>query len=393
MSNVYIITTESFPNGLAATQRIRCYAKSIVELGYECQVLCVNRCEDPNKPLGNIDTKGIADGCSFRYMGSSTILPPNYIEKQGYKIFDALRLILIIVYEFTNNDKVIFYSYSSLLYKVVTWFSKLKGYKVYYELNEFPTHQMNGFHMEDNDSPKELKHLYKLLCSNAGVLCISKALQNLLLKCGIPKEKTHIVNMLVNTARFEGVIKTGSEKYIGYCGNASNNKDGVDQLIKSFALVHSDYPDIKLYIMGPKQSECQNELLAAQLGIADKVVFTGMISPDDLPQMLMNATVLTLDRPANTQSKYGFPTKLGEYLSTGNPVVITRVGDIPLFLEDGISAYLAEPDNVSSFAGKMIEALRNQERAEDVGKRGKMVAEKNFSDQKVKQQLKEALSL
>jgi glycosyltransferase involved in cell wall biosynthesis len=59
------------------------------------------------------------------------------------------------------------------------------------------------------------------------------------------------------------------------------------------------------------------------------------------------------------QSTGGFPTKLGEYLATGKPVVVTKVGDIPKYLEDGVSAYLVVPDDNKAFAEKLEFVLGN----------------------------------
>ena len=50
--------------------------------------------------------------------------------------------------------------------------------------------------------------------------------------------------------------------------------------------------------------------------------FTGRTSPEVMPQILTDASILALARPNNVQSQNGFPTKLGEYLATGNPVAI-----------------------------------------------------------------------
>lgn len=95
--------------------------------------------------------------------------------------------------------------------------------------------------------------------------------------------------------------------------------------------------------------------------------------------MLKNAEVLALDRPDNLQAKYGFPTKLGEYLLTENPVVITSVGDIPKFLKDGVSALIAKPFDSEDFSSKLIWALNNREEAEIIGKNGKDIAVKSFN--------------
>ena len=90
---------------------------------------------------------------------------------------------------------------------------------------------------------------------------------------------------------------------------------------------------------------------------------------------------MALDRPDNIQAKYGFPTKLGEYLLTGNPVVITSVGDIPLFLRDGYSVLLAEPNSPNSFSAKLNWALENPDISHRIGEEGRKIAELEFDSQ------------
>lgn len=387
---IYIITTETFPYGLAATQRIKCYAKSIASLGYNCTVLCVNRCEDSNNPLGNNDIKGEIDGYRFSYLGRSTFLK-GPIRNRLNQLYDMMSLVIKILCSFTKNDCVILYSYNPFLFKLVSRLSIIKGYKFLYELNEHPSIHRRLYGIE-GESQKDLQKIRRRLNNVDGILCISNALKALLLKAGIAENRIHIVNMLVDSSRFYGIEKENVKPYIGYCGAADNNKDGVDRLIEAFSKIASAYPDLKLYIMGPKNTVCKNELLTKNLGMEERVIFTGMINPDDMPQMLVNATVLALARPESIQAKYGFPTKLGEYLLTANPVVVTAVGDIPIFLKDGVSAYLAEPDNLDIFAEKLNNALSDNN-SKEIGMKGRKVAEDCFSSVMVRSQLSKALGI
>ena len=100
-----------------------------------------------------------------------------------------------------------------------------------------------------------------------------------------------------------------------------------------------------------------------------------------MPQILKNAKVLALDRPKNKQADYGFPTKLGEYLLTENPVVVTKVGTIPDFLEDGVSALMSEERNPEEFASKICWALEHPDEAAIIGRAGAEVAMKYFNAQ------------
>ena len=121
--------------------------------------------------------------------------------------------------------------------------------------------------------------------------------------------------------------------------------------------------------------------LINDLGIHDKVVLTGVVAASEMPQILKNASILALDRPDNIQARYGFPTKLGEYLLSENPVVVTHVGDIPLFLKDSVNAYIAEPCNPKAFAEKLTEAFEYKEKASVVGLNGAATAKEHFSNE------------
>jgi glycosyltransferase involved in cell wall biosynthesis len=224
---------------------------------------------------------------------------------------------------------------------------------------------------------------FLLACRHvAGVVVISQGLRQYYIENGCNPEKVHIVNMIVDSTRFKGLQKSEANYSIAYCGSATNNKDGVNQLIKAFALVVKKYPNCKLLIIGktPSSKERFNNLeLVKMLGVENNIVFKGEVPAFDIPQLLMDADMLALDRPANIQAMYGFPTKLGEYLLTGNPVVLTRVGDIPRFLKDGESALIAEPDNPEEFASKICWVIEHPLEARWIGNNGKRVAEQHFN--------------
>ena len=284
------------------------------------------------------------------------------------------------IHRFLNRLKEgdIVYTYSlSLLTKMC---EEVNGVSVFAERTEHPEATVAFpnplLALSDAEIITTINHL-------SGLFVISNPLREYYENLGIDPSKIHVLNMTVDVERFKNIKKAACrEKYIAYCGNVSNNKDGVDILIKSFALVCKKRPDIKLFIIGktPSQTEASDNLrLIKSLGIEERIVFTGVVSSEQMPQLLKDAMVLALARPDNLQAKYGFPTKLGEYLLTENPVVVTSVGDIPLFLKDGVSALISEPSDVEMFAEKLLWALDNPGEASAVGKAGAAVAAEFFN--------------
>lgn len=257
-------------------------------------------------------------------------------------------------------------------------FLSRKDINVYYEITEHPSlGRPSGFL-----GRKGLERHFRQCKQLKQIFVISTPLRDCYIENGIDAEKVTIVNMTVDPVRFQGLVKTeGVDRYIAYCGTASNNKDGVDELLKAFAITHKTHPDVKLYIIGATPSvkdEAGNLKLIDDLAIKDAVVFTGIVPAHEMPQLLKDAEVLALDRPDSLQARHGFATKIGEYLLTGNPVVVTSVGDFPKFLQDGVSAYLSDERNAEMFASKLNQALDNPEEAAKIGECGKQVALDNF---------------
>ena len=268
-----------------------------------------------------------------------------------------------------TGDRVYVYGQANLL----PFLRKRKDIELYHETTEHPSVITLGVKFHKTTFEKYIESCLSL----DGVFVISSQLKQFFIKEGIDEDRVKIVNMTVDPNRFKGVLKRGVKDYIAYCGNATNNKDGVDKLIKSFALISERHPELLLYIIGqaPDQNEkFSNAQLANKLGIADRVVFTGTVSYDEMPQLLTDAKILALNRPDSLQAKYGFPTKLGEYLLTGNPVVITDTGDISLFLKDQESAMIADSQDDEDFAQKLDWLLEHPNEAAIIGKKGKEVA-------------------
>ncbi len=189
--------------------------------------------------------------------------------------------------------------------------------------------------------------------------------------------------MSVDLSRFhdtEKGSKAYKKPYIAYTGSFNNNKDGVDILIKAFAKIAKHFKDIHLYLAGFWHYDVEGQKqIIAQEGLNDRVTYLGKLNSDQIPSFICNADLLVLSRPDSHQAQGGFPTKLGEYLATGHPVCITKIGEIPNYLQDNVSAYLAEPGNVDSFADAMERALINRKEASNVGMRGRNIAEKIFN--------------
>lgn len=274
-----------------------------------------------------------------------------------------------------RGDKVLFLGHSELL----PWFQKMEGIKIFHEMNECPELFRLG------NGPYIIKQEEYIKCCKKldGLFVISFNLKDYFVEKGVDADKIFLYRMIVDPSRFEQLKKQELDvPYIAYCGTAINRKDGINILIQAIAEVKRYHPNVKLYIIGATPWDKDNNVnfsLVEKLELGNNVVFTGVVDAATMPQVLKNAEILVLARPDNIQSKYGFPTKLGEYLLTGNPVVVTSVGDIPRYLKDGEDVLLAMPDSPQSIADKIIWALEHKNDAMALGEKGRKTALEFFN--------------
>ena len=359
--NVKFVSRRYCP-GEAWTNRIIAYAKGLSELG--CKVSLIYLIPDKNRTRYKLDIPNVTimnlweQDCCFA---------------RKFRALSYLTNLLRINKYITKEDKVFVYNAE----KGIVWAAKKAGAQVYVEITEHPYLGAIG-----KKSMKSVDKRSRKLNQVDGISVISNSLRNYYMSIGIPESKISVVNMFVDSSRFRNIRRICTEPYIAYCGVVSYNKDGVNVLLKSFKLFLSKHPEYKLYIAGRGETpSIIDELMQYCIdeGIINNVIFMGQISPNDMPTLLVNAKMLALARPNNLQSQNGFPTKLGEYLATGNPVVVTKVGEIPKFLIHMNNGILAEPDNIEDFAQKLLWVADNYEQAKVIGLKGQELVGSSFS--------------
>lgn len=232
--------------------------------------------------------------------------------------------------------------------------ARFKRRKVIREINEWP---LSVTWSESKIKQWfEVKVLPKLF---DGFICISDALVEFCREHGRKGAKIVKIPMTVDVEAIDSVRRiveppnTQNTRKICYAGGMTEAKDGVGTLKQAWEIVKTQFSDIDLKLL----HGVSHEEAIAEMKYAD---------------------CLVLARPDSQQARAGFPTKLGEYLALGRPVVVTKVGEIPRFLEDGKTAYLVEPGSVGSLANKLQEVFADKERAEKIGLVGKEVAKTRF---------------
>ena len=131
---------------------------------------------------------------------------------------------------------------------------------------------------------------------------------------------------------------------VGYAGHLYPWK-GVDLVVEAVAAL----PDTRGLIVGGHAKEpdlARVKDLAVRLSCADRVTFTGLLPPGDVPSRLGDADVLVLPNPASAiASEFTSPLKLFEYMASGRPIVASDLPSFREILTDGSNAVLVEAGN------------------------------------------------
>ncbi|MGN6292812.1 MAG: glycosyltransferase family 4 protein [Chitinophagaceae bacterium] len=368
---IVIVSDESFFSGTAQENRQLAYARGFYESGHSVKIITLVRVDqqEERKILNDIEVEyldhkkkaGISGWQKIRTIRSSIKLCKVLRRENRQQKIDC-----VIIQTFSNISVVFAYFITRVL-KI-----KLIRDQAEYPFIHKPAYGKITLFLYT-------KYFYRFF---DGLAVVNDALMDYFKGKIRKKAKMIKFPMIVDPRRFqEESRKPTNDNYIAYCGDMRNNKDGLPLLLDAFKIISEKHTGIRLYLIGNTVGVGEADELKQQmknLELDERIVFTGRISRDEMPGYLNNATALVLSRPNSKQTEGGFPTKLGEYLATGRPVVVTKVGEIPSYLIDDTDAFLSEPD-VESFAGKLNHVLSNPEFANRVGQNGKRLAYTTFN--------------
>lgn len=366
---VFYLTGISFPNGgMASGNRVRHLCRALSKSGVPVRVLT------PFSDTGKRE-RLIIDGISFESLCNRS--DNRYLRHLAIWTVYPLR-VLRIVYKARRDHRVLLYSYvSSVVMMTIHWIiSIITRSSIAAEECEYP------FSVLLHQS--RIKQWYEsrlVPLFYDGIICISKTLQEYF-RLRIRKScKSIYIPMTVDCNLFKPAPENRvfDFDYIAYTGSMRREGGGVDVLVKAFSLIANKYPELHLVLIGKGDRKLEEALLSI-CGLRDRIhfLFTGVIPVSEMPHYIVNAKILaTLPLPTKQQEGC-FPTKLGEYLASGVPTVISMVGNPVHYLTDHENVYFVLPNDPEGTARVFDEILTDYAMAQKIGKTGQMFARQTF---------------
>jgi len=264
----------------------------------------------------------------------------------------------------TAHDTML-YSYGKVVNEFkISWVQKLKNYRLRYN----PIRNIIIRHY--------LKYVDK-------IVAVSDILRRALMNNGI-KNVVTIHNgidldswktsseSVVNFKKRHGLE---DKKIVLFVGRLSGAKGG-ENLVKAMAIVIKKCPKSVLLIAGREDSYADAiKDMARKENIAKHLIITGWLDRKEMVTAYQSSDILVF--PSVYLDPFGMNNI--EAMATQKPVIATCYGGAHEIVIDGETGYIVNPNNIYLFAEKISDLLKNESKAQAMGRRGRERVEKNFT--------------
>ncbi len=154
-------------------------------------------------------------------------------------------------------------------------------------------------------------------------------------------------------------------------------KKGIDHAIRAFASVAADFPDCRYLVVGDGPYRARLEAIAAEAGVAGRVVFSGLVAEEELVDHYRLGDVFVMpNRELANGDTEGFGLVFLEANGCGVPVVAGNAGGSPDAVSDGVNGLVVDGRDVEAITEAMRRMRADAGLREALAARGLEVAEK-----------------
>jgi glycosyltransferase involved in cell wall biosynthesis len=381
MLNILLLTHDfGFPEGYAATLRARLVSRALTDAGARVQVYCLRYSEIPPDLL-NTQASGVYQGIPFRYMNGSTTRPASFAGRRTADVRSVTSTMRSILAMRRAGTLDAVYLWSTALHwnpmsQTLLSFLNAARIPVVLELNERPWNQ--GSH------PGAIEKRLSPLRGISGAIVISDYLEKW------AAEEARYLGRDIGVIRVPILVDTDEvsqapalsprERPFVVFACPPGRTELFRFVAEAMRTVWREGIASDLVITGASFQKEQNPWtaeMAADPGVAQapgSIDWLGTVSRDTLLGLYRQASALLLPLADELNSRARFPTKLGEYLSSGTPVVASARGELLAYLKDGESVFLAGEGGAETFGRRIADVYRDPAAAAEVGENGREVA-------------------
>jgi glycosyltransferase involved in cell wall biosynthesis len=225
-----------------------------------------------------------------------------------------------------------------------------------------------------------------------GVFSISRFVTETVVATGTPRERVHTILNGIDLQGWDPQVDgTGIRREFGIPPDAPLlasvsrlfGQKGQRELLQALARVCRAQPDVRLLIVGADALEVHGRsfteelrALARELGVAERVVFTGPRS--DIPRIMAACDVFALP---SFEEPFGLVFL--EAMAMQRPVVSLNNGGTPEVVEHGRSGLLSAPYDIEALADNIVTLLGNADLRARFGAYGRSRVLESFTAERM----------
>lgn len=202
---------------------------------------------------------------------------------------------------------------------------------------------------------------------------------------GIPSAK---VSVIPNAVDIEGFQLSGDadpvlRHQLGLAGTTTVGfvgsfyaYEGLDLLLDAFPALLQKRPDLRLLLVGGGPQEANLKAQAQQLGVVDKIVFTGRVPHSEVSRYYAQIDLLAYPRHSMRLTELVTPLKPLEAMAQGRLFVASDVGGHKELIRDGETGRLFRAGDPDALAAAIGDMLDHRERWPEMRAAGREFVEK-----------------
>lgn len=148
---------------------------------------------------------------------------------------------------------------------------------------------------------------------------------------------------------------------------------GHDAFLDAIEAIARREPRCFFLIVGDGVLRDDLEARIARMGLDDRTVFTGLVSPEDVPRHIQ-----AMDVVVHTSLREGIARVLPQAGAVGKPVVCFDLDGAPEVIEQGGSGYLVPPRDTKAMAERVLELLADPKARARMGEAGRAFAAEHY---------------
>jgi glycosyltransferase involved in cell wall biosynthesis len=154
---------------------------------------------------------------------------------------------------------------------------------------------------------------------------------------------------------------------VACCVSDMTQKEDLGIVLQAFERVAVKMPTARLLVVGDGPLRREIEYIMLNLALGSRVVFTGEVEPDELPEHVALSDVFI-----NLSSKTsGFEFDLLLAMALQKMIIGSELSPIATIVDEGVEGFLIRPADIPSLTMLLLEAFTNPAYAQTVGQRAR----------------------